>query len=103
MTGPEVFVAKLTKHDKYVQELVSRLQPRYDYLITNKTICNKKRKLAEIDILAIKGKQKDVFEVKCSYRITKARLQFRKLRKHLNFDNAYFFCGASQQLKKIAV
>ena len=61
---------------------------------------NRKRSLAEIDVLAKKGNYVDVYEVKCSYRITKAKKQASSIRKHLNahIKNFYFYCGATASL-----
>jgi Holliday junction resolvase-like predicted endonuclease len=61
---------------------------------------NRKRSVGEIDILAKRGETYDVYEVKCSYRITKARKQTKKLNKHLglNISNFYFYCGANSSL-----
>jgi len=65
----------------------------------------RKRRIAEIDILAINGKYHDVYEVKCSYRIVKARKQLQKIRKilsrHSNVRNAFFYCGSSNKLIKM--
>jgi hypothetical protein len=57
----------------------------------------KKRLVAEIDILAVKDGSFDVYEVKCSYRITKAKHQLKKIRKIFPNDirKAFFFCGES--------
>lgn len=60
----------------------------------------RKRPVAEIDILAIKNNKCDIYEVKCSYRITKAKQQLDKIRKHMRsqnkeVNNAFFFCAES--------
>ena len=58
--------------------------------------------VAEIDILAFNENYCDVFEVKCSHRITKARHQLHKIRKILSptssVRHTFFYCGDSQEL-----
>ena len=94
-----VFV-RLTKHDQYQQQLIDKIQDSYESLSTNIKITKKKRTLGEIDILAKNGNSFDAYEVKCSYRITKARRQMKKIQKHLKFKiaNKYFYCGATSGL-----
>lgn len=60
----------------------------------------KKRPVAEADVLAYRGNVCDVFEVKCSHRIVKARQQLHKIKKHLDkrdapVGNLFFYCGDS--------
>ena len=83
-----------------MEKLCDKIRDSYDSLSTNVKLRNKKRALAEIDILAKKGNSVDLFEVKCSYRITKARKQAKLIRKHLRarVGNVYFYCGASESL-----
>jgi len=90
----------INKHDKYVLQLKNQIKYAYDSVSTNVKIIKKKRSLGEIDILARKGNKYDLFEVKCSYRITKAKKQAKSIRKHLKLDirNIYFYCGASSTL-----
>ncbi|MFW5746240.1 MAG: hypothetical protein ACOCWQ_01675 [Nanoarchaeota archaeon] len=59
--------------------------------------------VAEIDVLAVKGDSCDIYEVKSSFRISKAKRQLDKIRKHLTYDvrNAFFFCGASGSLLSV--
>lgn len=94
-----VFV-RLTKHDQYQQQLINKIQDSYESLSTNIKISKKKRTLAEIDILAKNGNTFDAYEVKCSYRITKARKQAKSIRKHFskNIKNFYFYCGTTASL-----
>ena len=66
---------RLNKHDQYVEELCSRIKEDYDSISKNIVLKKKKRSLGEIDILAKKGNSIDLYEVKCSYRITKAKKQ----------------------------
>jgi len=56
--------------------------------------------LGEVDILAKKGSRLDLYEVKCSYRILKAKKQLSRAKKNLNLKNAgsYFYCGNSKTL-----
>ena len=91
---------KLSKHDKYVLELSSKIRGDYDSISLNVPIKHLKRSLGEIDIIAKKGSRCDIYEVKCSYRISKARRQLRRIKKYLNLKNArsYFYCGSSKLL-----
>lgn len=95
-----VIKIKLTKHDRYVNSLVERIKDKYDSVSTNVVIKNDRRTLGEIDILAKRGDEFDVYEVKCSHRIIKARFQIKKIRKNIGFHlaNAYFYCGMSGAL-----
>jgi hypothetical protein len=65
----------------------------------------RKRLVAEIDLLAFKEDYCDIFEVKCSYRITKARKQLTKIRRLISEDSkvrhSFFFCGESGKLTNI--
>ena len=56
--------------------------------------------MAEVDILACKDGVCDIYEVKCSYRICKAKKQIRRIRKseELTIGKAFFFCGESDIL-----
>ena len=94
-------ITSLTKHDRYVLELYDNIKHTYDSLSINVKIFKNNRSVAEIDLLARKGDSYDIYEVKCSYRITKARNQKKKFLKHLKniqIDNFYFYCGASSEL-----
>jgi hypothetical protein len=62
----------------------------------------KRRRIAEIDILAKKDCRYDAYEVKCSYRKTKARKQLRKIKKLMpQIRKTFFFCGESGILEII--
>lgn len=97
------------KHDRYLENLRDFLAPSYDSITTNLILQGKRRQrrctLAEIDLLAKKGNHYDVYEVKCSYRITKARPQLKKIQKnlprHFKVKNYFFYCGATAQTIKI--
>jgi len=100
---------KTSKHDRHVSGLCEKLKPDYDLILRNVPLYVKNRKrqrrIAEIDILAINGGYWDIYEVKCSYRITKARMQLNKIRKILyttsSVRHTYFYCGASDRIIKI--
>jgi hypothetical protein len=101
-------VKRKIKHDKYLHDLIEQIKSDYDSIYVNVPIYsrkrrrNRKRKVAEIDILAIHGDIWDVFEVKCSYRKTKAKKQLHRIRKLLpNIENTFFFCGESNTLEAI--
>jgi hypothetical protein len=75
-------IEKLIKHDKYVEQLCELIEPRYDFLRKNVPLYSKKKRLvAEIDILAFKKRKCDIYEVKCSHRIIKAKRQLNKITK----------------------
>ena len=88
---------KLSKHDRYVEALANRISKDYDFLQLHVPIRNSKRMLGEIDVVAVKQGQIDLYEVKCSHRIIKAKRQLRKLRKnlHMSINHMFFFCGSS--------
>ncbi len=91
---------KLSKHDKYVLELSNKIKDNYDTISVNVPVKHTKRSLGEIDIVARKGNRLDLYEVKCSYRILKAKKQLNRAKKFLNLKNArsYFYCGNSKLL-----
>ncbi len=94
---------KLSKHDRYVLELSDRIKENYDSVSTHVRVQSLKRCFGEIDILAKKGDYTDLYEVKCSHRIIKARRQLNKMRRFLNVvkGNLYFYCGSSGLLTTI--
>ena len=91
---------RLSKHDKYVLELKDKIKHKYDSVSVNVKVASKKRSLGEIDIVAKKGNKVDLYEVKCSYRIVKARKQLNKMKRlmNLNKSKTYFYCGSSESL-----
>jgi len=93
-------VVPATKHDRYVTQLCDRIRDSYDVLFTNLKIKKDKKLIGEIDIYARKGTRVDIYEVKCSYRIIKAKKQIKKARKILEIDEGkgYFYCGSSDSL-----
>ncbi|MDO8480509.1 MAG: hypothetical protein Q7S65_01690 [Nanoarchaeota archaeon] len=93
-------MSKLLKHDQYVQELCQKISPSYDLLLQNVPIYSpRKRLIAEIDILAMKEGVYDLYEVKCSHRMFKARRQLVKARRLMaqksRVGKMFFFCGES--------
>jgi len=91
---------KLTKHDRYVLELKDKIKHKYDFISVNVKVASKKRSLGEIDIVAKRGNKVDLYEVKCSHRIVKAKKQLHRMRKLLQLDKSrsYFYCGSSGSL-----
>jgi len=79
------------------------LKDDYDILEKNIPLHSKRKRLvAEIDLLAEKNGIYDIYEVKCSHRILKAKRQLTKIKKIISKNrkvrNSYFFCGESKQL-----
>ena len=74
-------------------------------IYTNRRSSKKKRLVAEIDVIAFKDGFYDIFEVKCSRRITKARKQLFRIRKALSPDrqlrDSFFYCGESGELENV--
>ncbi|MFP4119225.1 MAG: hypothetical protein ACLFTH_04190 [Candidatus Woesearchaeota archaeon] len=98
-------IEKNTKHDSYVEALCEQISQGYDSLHTHVPIFSKKkRRVAEIDIMAVKGDMCDIFEVKCSFRIVKARQQLAKIKKNIKrigtseVRYSFFYCGESGML-----
>lgn len=91
---------RISKHDRYVIDLCRKIKNRYDFVVTHVPIRNKKCSLGEIDVLARKGDKIDLYEVKCSYRIVKAKKQLARIHKHfpMNYNNYYFYCGSANAL-----
>ena len=98
-----VEVVTRIKHDIYLHDLCEKVKSDYDSLSTNVRLYSKRgRVLAEIDLLAVRENSCDVYEVKCSYRITKAKKQLLRIKRLMpNVTNLYFFCGESGQLKEV--
>jgi Holliday junction resolvase-like predicted endonuclease len=94
---------KPNKHDRYVLELKDKLKHKYDFISINVKIATKKRSLGEIDIIARKGKKIDLYEVKCSHRIMKAKKQLKRMKRLLNLkkSRSYFYCGSSGSLVSV--
>ena len=91
---------KLTKHDRYVLELKDKIKHKYDFVSVNVKVASKKRSLGEIDIIAKKGNKVDLYEVKCSHRILKAKKQLERMKRLMNLEKsrAFYYCGSSGSL-----
>ena len=98
----------ITKHDQYVSKLKECLEPDYDSILTHvplyESYRRKQRLVGEIDILARRGDKYDIYEVKCSPRLVKARKQLRKIRKvsRFNISKMFFYCGSSAMLVRMS-
>ena len=81
-------------------DLEDRIKYKYDSVSLHVKIKKEKRNLGEIDIIAKKGGKVDLYEVKCSHRILKAKKQRKKIQKVLNLEKSksYFYCGSSGRL-----
>ena len=85
-----------SKHDDFVTDLIERISFKYDYLETHYPFKISKKSKGEIDVYATRGNEVDLYEVKCSNRITKAKKQLKRARKCLGKKgNSYFYCGSS--------
>lgn len=88
-----------------MNKLYSQIKSSYDTIDTHVNIDNSKRRIAEVDILAKRGDIIDVYEVKCSYKIVKARKQLKRIKRILNSQNInlFFFCGESSRLEEVLI
>jgi Holliday junction resolvase-like predicted endonuclease len=88
-----------------VNKLYSQIKGSYDTIDTHVSIDNSRRRMAEVDILAKKGDIIDIYEVKCSYKIIKAKKQLKRIKRILNAQNInlFFFCGESSRLEEVLV
>jgi Holliday junction resolvase-like predicted endonuclease len=59
--------------------------------------------VGEVDVVARRGNEVHLFEVKCSYRIVKARKQLSKFKKILRHQNTscFFYFGAGNKIVEI--
>ena len=90
------------KHDRFVLELYKKVQDRYDYLILDYTIANKKRMLGQVDLCGVKDDRTDLYEVKCSPRVHKAVKQLRRAQRIMNVNgNLFFYCGSSGAIQEV--
>jgi len=96
-------VPAASKHDKYVMHLCERIRDSYDVLFTNVKLRRNDRLIGEVDIYARKGTKIDIYEVKCSYRVTKAKKQLKRVKEILDLTEGdwYFYCGNSDVLLQI--
>ncbi len=81
--------------------MCKKLEDEYDSISKHVVIKNEKRRFGEIDVMAKKGDKIDLYEVKCSHRIVKAKHQIKRLRKYIRFSAGYFYCGTSGILMQI--
>lgn len=86
-----------------MQKLVRQIRSDYDSISTHLKLEKKKRLIAEIDIIARRGKELHFFEVKCSNRIVKARKQLKRVKKIFSsYDTTcYFYCGSGDKLVEV--
>lgn len=97
----------ILKHDTHVQALVEILNRTECKTYQNLTFLSKRRRLiAEVDLLIERKDKIEVYEVKCSHRITKAQKQLYKIRKLLEQRSRkpielFFYCGNSQEIVKV--
>jgi hypothetical protein len=95
-------IERVTKHDRYVNDLRRRIESRYDEVLVNHKIYGKKRIIAEADLVGVKGNRADIYEVKCSFRPTKAKAQLRKLKRIFSHSysvgSLFFYPANTQQL-----
>lgn len=97
-------VLTLNKHDRYVQRLYDRIKPDFDVMQKHVVLSSRKSRKAEIDLIGYREGKAHVFEVKCSYRVVKARKQLRRLLRLLKqpVAAAYFYCGSADKLEKFS-
>ncbi|PIN80343.1 hypothetical protein COV13_03750 [Candidatus Woesearchaeota archaeon CG10_big_fil_rev_8_21_14_0_10_32_9] len=83
--------------------MVKQISSDYDDISTHLKLERKRRVIAEIDVIARRGKELHLFEVKCSHRITKAKKQLFKVKKIFkSYDTTcFFYCGAGDKLIEI--
>lgn len=95
----------MERHEEHVLNLIEQLRKHYDSVRTNVVVEGRKRKLCEIDVLAMKDDEIDIFEVKCSPRLAKARKQMKKVKKYSRYKDAnfYVYCGDSSEMIEIKV
>ncbi|MCF7860691.1 hypothetical protein K9M79_00475 [Candidatus Woesearchaeota archaeon] len=99
---------KIDKHDRYLDKLKRSIEDQYDSVHTHLPLYSQKKRLkGEIDLMGIRGKKVDIFEVKCSFRIAKAKRQLKKIKRIFSqsqrFDRirTFFYCGNSSQIEII--
>jgi hypothetical protein len=117
-------------HSVYQNNLCLKLEKEYDYIETNVCLFSiKGQKLGEIDVIAHKDDYCDIYEVKCSYRVVKAKKQLKKIKEilgevsffkgksylkyddnHIAYNNefprirkVFFYCGESESISDLDV
>lgn len=89
-----------------MEALCEKLKPRYRVLLRHISLYSKKnRPIGEIDILAVdEDGFCDIYEVKCSYRLAKAKRQLQRLKRAASHKyplrHLFFYCGNSEVLVK---
>ncbi len=78
-----------------MSELIDKISSRYDSISSNVYFPISRKSDAEVDVFAIRGKKIDLYEVKCSFRIVKARQQLRRAKRYFRAENTYLYCGSS--------
>lgn len=86
-----------------MQELVTQIRPNYEDISTHQIFKKKRRMITELDIVAKRGNEVHIFEVKCSYRITKARKQLNRARNLFRGQKTacFFYCGMGKSLVEV--
>ena len=87
-----------------MDRLYADIRHRYDVVYRNIPIYSKKSQRCEIDLLGIKGNCLDIYEVKCSFRKTKATKQLARIKRSFYGDwkvRTFFYCGSASTLVKI--
>ncbi|MFT4311619.1 MAG: hypothetical protein ACMXYF_00120 [Candidatus Woesearchaeota archaeon] len=95
---------QILKHDQYLDELIAKLNTNNSQIIRNHQLFStRKRIIAEIDLLQVDKHRIRVYEVKCSYRLKKAKRQLEKIKKLLENTHdkqiqTFFYHGNAKQL-----
>lgn len=98
---------KILKHDTYANELIQLLQTPALTIQQNLVLYSHKgRMVAEIDIFIERKHSIQIIEVKCSFRLKKAKRQLQKIKKILapQFEKPielYFYNGSSKELVSV--
>ena len=84
--------------------MYDKIKSDYDVLERHVVISSKKCSQAEIDLIGYKDGKVTVFEVKCSFRIVKARRQLARIKRLLNIRDValMFYCGTADQMLEVA-
>ena len=82
---------------------MDRIKHKYYSISLHVKIESKKRSLGEIDIVAKKGNKIDLYEVKCSHRILKAKKQLNKMVFGGNIEDASEILKKQQGLKRASL
>ena len=97
---------KQSKHEAYIDLLITLIHDEYDYIMKNVKCYGAKNRVAcEADIIAVTDGVADIYEVKCSFRPTKARKQLRRLRRYISRElpvrHTYFFPGSCERIMRL--